>query len=113
MAIISASSPLHPTFAGRQHFRGDGSPPGAFRLIRAPEQTLSGRRQSVNASDRRRICGYEWTFAGSDSGGHRAAAVCSLIETCKLDAVDPRAWPADVLAELPDHPAQRIAELTP
>ena len=54
-----------------------------------------------------------WTFAGSDEGGRRAAAVYSLIETCKLNDVDPRAWLADVLAKLPDHPVQRIAELMP
>ena len=30
-----------------------------------------------------------WTFAGSDAGGHRAAAVYTLIETCKLNDVDP------------------------
>ena len=54
-----------------------------------------------------------WTFAGSDSGGHRAAAAYTLIETCKLTDVDPQAWLADVLARLPDHPASRIAELLP
>ncbi len=54
-----------------------------------------------------------WTFAGSDEGGRRAAAVYSLIETCQLNAVDPYAWLADVLARLPDHPAHRVAELLP
>jgi transposase len=54
-----------------------------------------------------------WTFAGSDEGGRRAAAVYSLTETCKLNDVDPRAWLADVLAKLPDHPAHRIAEMMP
>ena len=54
-----------------------------------------------------------WTFAGSDEGGRRAAAVYSLIETCKLNDVDPRAWLAYVLAKLPDHPANRIDELLP
>lgn len=54
-----------------------------------------------------------WTFAGSDAGGHRAAAVYTLIETCKLNDVDPQAWLADVLARLPDHPASRIVELLP
>ena len=54
-----------------------------------------------------------WTFAGSDEGGRRAAAVYSLIETCKLNGVDPRAWLADILARLPDHPAHRVAELMP
>ena len=37
----------------------------------------------------------------------------TLIETCKLNDVDPRAWLADVLARLPDHPAHRIAEMMP
>ena len=54
-----------------------------------------------------------WTFCGSDSGGHRAAAIYTLIETAKLNDVDPQAWLADVLARLPDHPAKRIDELLP
>jgi len=54
-----------------------------------------------------------WTFAGSDAGGHRVAAMYSLIETCKLNDVDARAWLADVLARLPEHPAVRVDELLP
>jgi transposase len=54
-----------------------------------------------------------WTFAGSDEGGRRAAAIYTLIETCKLNDVDPQAWLADILARLPDHPARRIDELLP
>jgi transposase len=54
-----------------------------------------------------------WTFAGSDEGGHRAAAIYTLIQTAKLNDVDPHAWLADVLARLQDHPAKRIAELLP
>ena len=54
-----------------------------------------------------------WTFAGSDEGGRRAAAIYTLIETAKLNDVDPQAWLADVLARLQDHPAKRIDELLP
>lgn len=54
-----------------------------------------------------------WTFAGSDEGGRRAAAIYTLIATAKLNDVDPQAWLADVLARLPDHPARRIHELLP
>jgi len=54
-----------------------------------------------------------WTFAGSDEGGRRAAAIYTLIATAKLNNVDPQAWLADVLARLPDHPAKRIHELLP
>ncbi len=52
-----------------------------------------------------------WTFAGSDAGGHRAAAVYTLIETCKMNDVDPQAWLADVLARLPDYSANKVDEL--
>src|SRR5215510_7245639 len=54
-----------------------------------------------------------WTFAGSDVGGERAAAIYTLIETAKLNGVDPRAWLADVLARILDHKASRIGELLP
>ena len=54
-----------------------------------------------------------WTFAGSDAGGRRAAAIYTLIETAKLNDTDPQAWLTDVLARLQDHPARRIAELLP
>ena len=51
-------------------------------------------------------------FRSSDRGGERAAAIYTLIETCKLCGVDPRAWLADVLSRLPDH-ASRIKDLLP
>ena len=54
-----------------------------------------------------------WTFAGSDRGGQRAAAVYTLIETARLNDVDPRAWIADVLARINDHPASRLDQLLP
>ena len=54
-----------------------------------------------------------WLFAGSDAGGGRAAAVYSLIETCKLNGIDPFAWLRDVLARIAAHPIRRIDELLP
>ena len=54
-----------------------------------------------------------WLFAGSDRGGERAAAIYSLIVTAKLNDIDPRAWLADVLARIADHPASRLHELLP
>ncbi len=54
-----------------------------------------------------------WTFAGSDEGGRRAAAIDTLIETAKLKDTDPLACLADVLARLQDHSAKRIDELMP
>jgi transposase len=70
-----------------------------------------------NAAERALRCvavgRHNWTFAGSDEGGRRAAAIYTLVETAKLCDVDPRAWLADVLARMPDHPARRIGELLP
>ncbi len=54
-----------------------------------------------------------WMFAGSDRGGERAAAMYSLITTAKLNDVDPRAWLADVLARIADHPVSRLHALLP
>ncbi len=72
---------------------------------------------SNNAAERRlrpvAVGRHNWTFAGSDDGGRRAAAIYTLIESCKLNDVDPQAWLADILARLPDHPAKRIDELVP
>jgi transposase len=72
---------------------------------------------SNNAAERGLRCiaigRHNWTFAGSDDGGRRAAAIYTLIETCKLNDIDPQAWLAEVLARLPDYPARRIDELLP
>ena len=53
-------------------------------------------------------------FAGSDGGGARWAILCSLIETCKLNAVEPYAYLHDVLTRMVDgHPINRLKELLP
>jgi len=54
-----------------------------------------------------------WLFCGSDRGGHRAAAMYTLIVTARLNDVDPRAWLADVLARINNHPVQRLHDLLP
>ena len=53
-------------------------------------------------------------FAGSDAGGQHWAVLASLVETCKLNAVEPQAYLADVLTRLVNHhPNSRIDELLP
>jgi transposase len=54
-----------------------------------------------------------WLFCGSDRGGDRAAVLYTLIQTARLNDVDPQAWLADVLARIADHPASQIDELLP
>jgi hypothetical protein len=54
-----------------------------------------------------------WLFAGSDRGGERAAVMLTLIQTCKLNNVDPQAWLADVLGRIADHKSADLAALLP
>ena len=53
-------------------------------------------------------------FAGSDGGGEHWAILASLIETCKLNDVDPEAYLADVFARFAEgHPINRLDEFLP
>ena len=53
-------------------------------------------------------------FAGHDKGAEGWAMIASLLETCKLNRVDPLAWTTDVLTKLVNRwPASRIDELMP
>jgi hypothetical protein len=54
-----------------------------------------------------------WLFCGSDRGGQRAAILYTLIQTARLNNVDPQAWLADVLARIAEHPVSRLDELLP
>ena len=54
-----------------------------------------------------------WLFCGSDPGGTRAAAIMSLLETARLNGIDPEAYLRHVLNIIADHPVSRIAELLP
>ena len=50
---------------------------------------------------------------GSDAGGERAAAFYSLVETAKLNGLDPEAYLREVFTRIADHPINRIDELLP
>ena len=54
-----------------------------------------------------------WLFAGSERGAERAAVMYTLIQTAKLNDVDPQAWLADVLCRIADTSQMRLAELLP
>ncbi|TSD81041.1 IS66 family transposase, partial [Mycobacterium sp. KBS0706] len=54
-----------------------------------------------------------WTFAGSDAGGRRAAAMYTIIESAKMNGLDVEAYLADVIARIADHPIKRIDDLLP
>lgn len=52
-------------------------------------------------------------FMGSDAGGERAAAFYSLVETAKLNGLDPEAYLREVFGRIADHPINRVDELLP
>jgi transposase len=54
-----------------------------------------------------------YLFAGSDTGGERAAVIYSLIGSAKLNSRDPEAYLREVLTRIADHPINRIEELLP
>lgn len=54
-----------------------------------------------------------YLFAGSDTGGERAAMMYSLLNTAKLNGVDPEAYLTDVLSRIADHPVNQVEQLLP
>ena len=54
-----------------------------------------------------------YMFMGSDEGGKSAAILYTLIETAKMNGVDPQAWLTDVLKRIADHPMKTVSELAP
>lgn len=80
--------------------------------------TEDGRLEVDNSIAERSIRGMgigrrNYLFFGSDSGGERAAIIYSLIESCKLNKIDPQSYLQYVLKRIADHPINRIEELLP
>ena len=53
-------------------------------------------------------------FAGSDTGGDRAAAVYTIVQTAKLNGVNPETYLTDTLSKIAEgHPINKIDQLMP
>lgn len=80
--------------------------------------TQDGRLEIGNNIAERSVRGIgvgrnNYLFVGSDSGGERAAIIHSLIETCKLNHIDPQRYLQYLLERIAEHPINRIEELLP
>ena len=54
-----------------------------------------------------------YLFMGSEGGGKAAAIAYTLIETARMNSVNPEAWLTWVLERIADHKINRIGELAP
>ena len=88
------------------------------RWDRSARFLTDGRICMTNNAAERALRGFalgrkSWLFAGSERGADRAAAMGTLLGTAKLNAIDPLAWLADVLARIAGTPQSRLFELLP
>ncbi len=92
-----------------------------YSLARWPALTRyidDGRIEIDNSAAERALRGValgrnNYLFMGSDDGGERAASLYSLLETAKLNGLDPEGYLRDVLARIGEHPINRVEELLP
>jgi hypothetical protein len=57
--------------------------------------------------------GKNYLFVGFEAGGKAAAIAYTLIETAKLNAVDPHAWRAETFVSIPDYKIAKVNDLLP
>jgi transposase len=77
-----------------------------------------GRIEIDNSAAERALRGValgrsNYLFMGSDDGGCRAASLYSLVETARLNGLDPEGYLRMVLERIAEHPINRIDELLP
>jgi IS66 C-terminal element len=110
--LLRRALPRRERYRRRRAARHIGGERGAHR-VRAIDNGLRPPAR-YGQNDRAIAIGRKnYLFAGSDAGGRRAAAIYTLIESAKLNRLNPQHYLADVLARIADHPARRIAELLP
>jgi len=106
-----------------QKIPGKSDLAGAIRYARSRWTELTrylddGRLEiSNNAAENQirplKLGAKNWLFAGSDTGGIRAAAFYTIIRTAVLNGVEPEAYLTDVIARIGSHPINRLTELLP
>ncbi len=96
-SVLNVGLPLH----------SRPSPEGCRRSIHDPKRTFRFVFPNWPVGQK------NYLFMGSEGGGKAAAVAYTLIETAKLNGVDPQAWLTDVLSRIADHKITRLDELMP
>jgi hypothetical protein len=107
---------LKPDFKTIADFRRDNGPASRHVVANIDVKIVHNRSPFLAAQ----ICAAVtenghliWLFVGSEGGGNSAASAYTLIQTAKLNGVDPQAWLTDVLKRIADHKITRLDELFP
>jgi hypothetical protein len=109
------------SLVGRVSAKSDLARAIGYTLTRSQALTRyrdDGRIEMDNNAAERALRGIalgrgNYLFMGSDAGGERAAAIYSLVQTAKLNGLDPEAYLREVLGRIADHPICCIEELLP
>ena len=88
------------------------------RMKRLAVYLDDGRLEIDNNAAERSVRGISlgkknYLFAGADSGGESGAVIYTLVETAKLNGIDPEAWLRHVIANIADHPMNRLDDFLP
>ena len=114
-----------PAKSSRRRASAPRAPTHRMRAARSEYDAPSARTADANdiglqlparhgQNDREIVLGRKnYLFAGSDAGGERAAAVYTLVETAKLNSINPEAYLREVIGRIADHPINRIDQLLP
>jgi transposase len=94
-------------------FRYGLSRQDAFSLLRTDGRVVIDNNPAERALRPIGIGRKNWLFAGANTGAEIRARAMTIIETVKLNGLDPRAYLADILYRIHDHKINRLDELLP
>ena len=89
-----------------------GQKPSLLRCLTEPSARIENNlvEQAIRPL---KVGAKNWLHIGHPNAGPRLANLFTLVENCRLAAVDPETYLVDIIARLPDHPMKRIADLLP
>jgi transposase len=92
--------------------------PGAHNEVALKRFLIDGKIEIDNNAAERALRAIavgrkNWLFAGSDEGGEAAANIYTIIETAKMNGLNPETYLKKILSEIQDYNSQKVAELLP